>query len=118
MFLDKIDVDGIVESIRGYSSSFYIIKVGIYLYIKVGNKKWGDYVKEIIVKIDSKGRVLIPYKFREQLGLKHGSKLKMKTSKRCIVLEPVISKPVKVKANRKWGKEAFLDAGEATFGEY
>jgi hypothetical protein len=26
-------------------------------------------------------------------------------------------KRVRVKADRKWGREAFLDAGEATFGD-
>ena len=75
-------------------------------------------MEEVIVKIDSKGRVLIPYKFRKQLGLKQGSELKMRTSKGYIILKPIIPESVKVKANRRWGKEAFLDAGEATFGEY
>ena len=28
----------------------------------------------------------------------------------------VIPEPVKVKANKEWGDEAFLKAGEATFG--
>ena len=78
----------------------------------------GDYLEEIVVKIDSKGRILIPNKLRKQFRLKHGSKLKMKTGKGCIILEPIIPKSIKVRADRKWGEEAFLDAGEATFGEY
>ena len=78
----------------------------------------GNLMEEIVVKIDRKGRILIPYRFRKQLGLKHGSKIKMKTVKGRIVLEPIIPKSIKIRANRKWGEEAFLDAGEATFGEY
>lgn len=78
----------------------------------------GDYLEEAVIKVDGKGRILIPHKFRKQFGLKHGSKLKIRTSKGCIILEPVIPKSVKVRAGREWGKEAFLDAGEATFGEY
>ena len=35
-----------------------------------------------------------------------------------LVLKPVIAEPVRVEGKRrKWGKEAFLDSGEATFGE-
>ncbi len=75
-------------------------------------------MERIVVKIDSKGRVLIPSKLREQLGLKRGSNLEVKTSGGRIILEPIIPESVKVRAGRKWGKEAFLDAGEATFGEY
>ena len=74
-------------------------------------------MNEIVVKIDSKGRVLIPHELREQLRLKTGSKLKVRVSKGCIMLEPVIPKITKVRANREWGDETFLDAGEATFGD-
>lgn len=60
----------------------------------------GDYPEEVVVKIDSKGRILIPHKFRKQLGLKHSSKLKIRTSKGCIILEPVIPRSIKVRADR------------------
>ena len=76
------------------------------------------FVGEVIVVVDDRGRVLIPSEYRRRLNLKPGSKLKLKIVEGNVVLEPLIPKPVKVKADRKWGSEAFLDAGEATFGEY
>jgi hypothetical protein len=34
-----------------------------------------------------------------------------------LVLKPVIPKPVKVRSRKaRWGRESFVDAGEATFG--
>lgn len=78
----------------------------------------GIRMSEAMVSIDAKGRLLIPSSLRKELNLKTGSKLKLKIIKGNIVLEPVTPESVKVKADRKWGKEAFLDAGEATFGEY
>ena len=46
---------------------------------------------EGVAIIDEKGRIVIPSEERR--------------------------KPVKVKANKEWGDEAFLKAGEATFGD-
>jgi len=68
--------------------------------------------------VDDKGRILIPSEIRKMLNLKSGSKLRVKIVNGDILLERVIPKAEKVRANRKWGEEAFLDAGEATFGEY
>ena len=35
-----------------------------------------------------------------------------------LVLKPILVEPLRVDGrDRKWGKEAFLDSGEATFGE-
>lgn len=45
-------------------------------------------------------------------------KSKVKVVNRGIVLEYVFPRVRKVRANRKWDREAFLDAGEATFGEH
>lgn len=72
---------------------------------------------ELLVKVDGKGRVLIPRELREQLGLRKGTQLKVRAERGRIVLELLVPKPYRVRAQRKWGEEAFLDAGEATFGE-
>jgi len=69
-------------------------------------------------KIDERGRVLIPAEERERLGLKSGTEFELVEEKGVLLLKPVILTPVKVQSKRgKWGKEAFLDSGEATFGE-
>jgi len=52
------------------------------------------------------------------LKLKPKSRLKIKVIDGIITLDPEIPKPKTIKSGRKWGREAFLDAGEATFGEY
>jgi hypothetical protein len=54
---------------------------------------------------------------RERLGLKAGAEFELVQEDGVLVLKPVISEPLRVEAKRKWGKEAFLDSGEATFGE-
>jgi AbrB family looped-hinge helix DNA binding protein len=67
--------------------------------------------------MDERGRVLIPLDEREKLGLKAGAEFELTEEDGTLVLKPVIPEPVQVKSKRKWGKEAFLDSGEATFGE-
>ncbi len=75
--------------------------------------------KEIvgIAKVDEKGRVLIPLEERMKMGFKPGVELEVTTAKEGLLLKPLLPPPVRVKAKRKWGKETFPDAGEATFGE-
>jgi AbrB family looped-hinge helix DNA binding protein len=69
-------------------------------------------------KMDDRGRILIPLDEREKLGLKAGTEFELVREDGVLVLRPIIPEPLRVDArNRKWGKEAFLDAGEATFGE-
>ena len=69
-------------------------------------------------KMDERGRVLIPSEEREKLGLKSGTEFELVEEKGVLILKPVIPKPVKAMSGReKWGKETFLDSGEATFGE-
>jgi len=67
--------------------------------------------------MDERGRVLIPLDEREKLGLKAGAEFELVQEDGALVLKPVISEPLRVEAKRKWGKEAFLGSGEATFGE-
>jgi AbrB family looped-hinge helix DNA binding protein len=68
--------------------------------------------------MDERGRVLIPNEERERLGLKPGADFELVEEKGVLLLKPIVSAPVRVRSKkRKWGKEAFLDSGEATFGE-
>lgn len=68
--------------------------------------------------MDVRGRVLIPVGEREKLGLKAGVEFELVEENGALLLKPVVSEPVRVKSKqRKWGREAFLDSGEATFGE-
>jgi len=84
----------------------------------VGGIFYGDFMGEDIVILDDRGRILIPKKYRKLLKLKPKSRLKIKVIDGIITLDPEIPKPKTIKSGRKWGREAFLDAGEATFGEY
>ncbi len=69
-------------------------------------------------KLDERGRILIPLEERQKLGLKTGTEVELVSDEGALILKPIISAPLRVDASkRKWGKEAFLDAGEATFGE-
>jgi AbrB family looped-hinge helix DNA binding protein len=68
--------------------------------------------------MDERGRVLIPLDEREKLGLKAGTEFELVREDGVLVLKPIVPEPLRVDGTRrKWGKEAFLDAGEATFGE-
>jgi AbrB family looped-hinge helix DNA binding protein len=68
--------------------------------------------------MDERGRVLIPLDEREKLGLKAGAEFELVREDGVLVLKPIVPEPLRVDGTRrKWGKEAFLDAGEATFGE-
>jgi len=69
------------------------------------------------VTLDKKGRVLIPKEQREELGLTEEDQLAVVVERGEIRLKPVVRKQYKAKAGRKWGKEAFLKAGEASFAD-
>jgi AbrB family looped-hinge helix DNA binding protein len=69
-------------------------------------------------KLDERGRILIPLEEREKLGLKTGTEINITSNDGVLILKPIIPEPIQVDAShRKWGKEAFLNAGEATFGQ-
>jgi bifunctional DNA-binding transcriptional regulator/antitoxin component of YhaV-PrlF toxin-antitoxin module len=69
-------------------------------------------------KMDERGRILIPLDERERLGLKCGAEFDLVREAGVLVLKPILVEPLRVDgSHRKWGKEAFLDSGEATFGE-
>ena len=68
--------------------------------------------------MDERGRILIPLDEREKLGLKAGVEFDVHREEGVLVLRPILPEPLRVDgSHRKWGKEAFLDSGEATFGE-
>ena len=70
------------------------------------------------IKVDERGRILIPSRERKRLGLKPKTELELIEKRGMLLLRPIIPMPVRVKSKKEgWGKEAFLDAGEATFGE-
>jgi AbrB family looped-hinge helix DNA binding protein len=69
-------------------------------------------------KMDVRGRILIPLNERENLGLKAGTEFDLTHKDGLLVLKPILVEPLRVDGScRKWGKEAFLNSGEATFGE-
>lgn len=68
--------------------------------------------------MDERGRILIPSRKREELRLKPGTEFELIEEKGMLILKPVIPKPLKVQSKKQnWNKDAFLDAGEATFGD-
>jgi AbrB family looped-hinge helix DNA binding protein len=68
--------------------------------------------------MDERGRVLIPLDEREKLGLKAGAEFELVREDGVLVLKPILPEIHHVDGTRrKWGKEAFFDVGEATFGE-
>ena len=68
-------------------------------------------------KLDERGRILIPLEERQKLRLKPGTEVNITSDDGALILKPIIPEPIRVDASRrKWGKEAFQNAGEATFG--
>lgn len=68
-------------------------------------------------RLDEKGRILIPLEDRLKIGLKPGFEIEIRQEKEGLLLTPVLPPPIRVRTRRaKWGREAFLHAGEATFG--
>ncbi|MGQ9726226.1 MAG: hypothetical protein ACUVQL_03745 [Candidatus Bathycorpusculaceae bacterium] len=67
--------------------------------------------------MDERGGILIPSEERGILRLKPGAEFELIEEKETLILKPVISKLIQVQSKKKnWVKEAFLDAGKATFG--
>jgi len=68
-------------------------------------------------RVDNRGRLLLPVDERRRLGLKPGTEFEIAERGGMLVLKPVIPKALRVRSRKsKWGKESFLDAGDATFG--
>jgi AbrB family looped-hinge helix DNA binding protein len=69
-----------------------------------------------MARVDEKGRVLIPLEERLKAGLRPGVELEVTQEEEGLLLRPLVPKPMRVRSGRKWGRETFPDAGEATFG--
>ena len=69
------------------------------------------------VTIDERGRVTIPKSIREKYNFIPGEEFEIIDENDKIILKLLIPKQKTVKSSGKWGKNAFLKAGESTFGE-
>lgn len=67
--------------------------------------------------MDNRGRVSIPASERKRRGIKPGDRFRIKGEGKDILLECVVEEPEKVSRKKRWGKEAFPCAGEATFSD-
>ena len=70
-----------------------------------------------VVTVDKKGRVTIPKPHREALGLAEEDRLTLSVEGGEIRLRPETRAQHKVRARRKWGREAFLKSREAAFAD-
>jgi len=58
------------------------------------------------IRMDERGRILIPSREREKLGLKSGTEFELLKDKGILLLKPIIPEPVKVKSEGKVGEES------------
>ena len=68
-----------------------------------------------VVSVDKKGRVTIPKPHREALGLAEKDELTLTVEAGELRLRRVTSEPLKARARRRWGREAFPMSREAAF---
>lgn len=69
-----------------------------------------------VIEVDERGRITIPKEFRDRLQIRPGDELRMEEDEGMLLLRRQRRPTQKARRGRKWGSEAFLDAGEATFG--
>ena len=69
------------------------------------------------IEFDDRGRVTIPKEVRDRLGIHPGDAVSVQVTDGEIRLRPEIDGLATVTRDEGWGEEAFLDAGEATFGD-
>ena len=67
--------------------------------------------------MDKKGRVTIPKPQREALGLADEDEMTLTVEAGELRLRPVTRKPLKARARRRWGREAFPTSREAAFAD-
>ncbi len=63
-----------------------------------------------VVVVNGEERIVISAEEIKELNLKPSDKLLIDVRENAIILRP-LPKPVKVRANREWGEEAFLKVG-------
>jgi len=78
----------------------------------VGKSTVGDHAI-----VDERGRILIPASQRKRRGIKPKDRFKIEGRGKTIILKYVVEEPKTVRSGMRWTRDAFLCAGEATFGE-
>jgi AbrB family looped-hinge helix DNA binding protein len=68
-------------------------------------------------EVDSRGRITIPKRLREELQIRPGDRFRFEEHDEAILLRRETRAIHTVRSGRSWGREPFLDAGKATFGE-
>ena len=70
------------------------------------------------VTVDDRGRITLPQDVRGRLGIDAGDDLDLDVRDGEVHLRPNRPTFEPIRSNRdEWGPDAFLDAGEATFGD-
>jgi AbrB family looped-hinge helix DNA binding protein len=72
---------------------------------------------ETTTSVDDRGRISISASERKRRGIKPGDKFRIKGEGKDILLECIIEEVDTASRKHKWGREAFLCAGEATFSQ-
>lgn len=79
----------------------------------------GSKTGHLVVEVDDRGRITIPKRVREKLGILSGDELELDVENSNIVIESRHKSPVTATAQKnEWRGDAFHDAGEALFGDY
>ena len=82
---------------------------------RCNTKVLGPFVE--VVSVDKRGRVTIPKPIRDALGLADADKLTLTFEKGELRLRPLARRSMKVRARRRWGREAFASSREAAFAD-
>ena len=84
------------------------------LYVAVGRRKWEDKSGNGQGRREGQGSDTVGGEVEGWVAA--GVELEVTQEEEGLFLRPLVPKPVRVRSGRKWGRETFPDAGEATFG--
>lgn len=68
-------------------------------------------------EVHNRSRITNPKEFRKKLQIRAGYEFRIEEEEGVLLLLRKTNATRKVRSGKNWGTEAFLDAGEATFGE-
>jgi AbrB family looped-hinge helix DNA binding protein len=68
--------------------------------------------KEKTIEVDSQGRMVLPSRLRERLGLKKGGRVSVRLEESKVVIEPKTSESVKERVD-KWANLALCNRAQA-----